>query len=180
MEAMVEMNKVIEFDKLLVKKNELFVDSPFTDFFVAVGKNEKEEQLGTLKDKVEEIYLDIKDTEFPPDFVHLVLRNWNERKTRVMLYVGNAGYVWVPKHGLRMPDNEELTERARNIAKGLAHQSNYFIKYNAELAEADTYEIYDIDTVEVDIRRDYDGELYLRWNAEMIKVNNNKGENDGQ
>ena len=176
MELRVEMSKVIEFDKLLVKKNELFVDSPFTDFFVAVGKNEKEEQLGTLKDKVEEIYLDIKDTEFPPDFVHLVLRNWNERKTRVMLYVGNAGYVWVPKHGLRMPDNEELTERARNIAKGLAYQSNYFMKCNAELLEKDTYEAYDIDTVEVDIRRDYDGELYLRWDAELVEVRLDKNE----
>lgn len=174
------MNKIIEFDKLLVKKNELFVDSPFTDFFVAVGKNEKEEQLGTLKDKVEEIYHDIKETEFPPDFVHLILRDWNERKTRVMLYIGNAGYVWVPKEGLKMPNNEELTERARNIAKGLAYQSNYFMKCNAELLEKDTYEIYDIDTVEVDIRRDYDGELYLRWDAEMVKVDNNKGENDGQ
>lgn len=164
------MSKIIEFDKLLVKKNELFVDSPFTDYFVAVGKNEKKEQLGTLKDKVEEIYLDIKDTEFPPDFTHLILRNKNEPKTRVMLYIGNAGYVWVPKHGLRMPDNEELTERARNIAKGLAHQSNYFKKCNAELSEEDTYEIYDVDTVEVDIGRDYDGELILRWDAEMIKV----------
>lgn len=91
-----------------------------------------------------------------------------------MLYVGNAGYVWVPKKGLRMPDNEELTERARNIAKGLAHQSNYFKKYNAELSEKDTYEIYDVDTVEVDIGRDYSGELSLVWDAKMVKVDNER------
>lgn len=164
-------SKIIEFDKLLVKKNELFVDSPFTDFFVAVGKNEKKEQLGTLAEKVDEIYHDIKDTEFPPDFVYLILRNRNEPKTRVMLYIGSAGYIHVPKKGLRMADNEELTIRARNVAKGLAYQSNHFMKKNAELLEKDTYEIYDIDTVEVDIRRDsYDGELFLVWDAEMVKV----------
>ena len=169
-------SKIIEFDKLLVKKNELFVDSPFTDYFVTVGKNEREEELGTLKEKVEEIYHDIKDTEFPPDFVHLILRNKNEHRARVMLYIGNAGYVWIPKKGLRMADNEEITERARNVAKGLAHQSNYFKKCYAESLEEDTYEIYDIDTVEVDIGRDYYGELFLKWDAEMVKVRLDKNE----
>lgn len=164
------MEEVIKFDELLVKKNELMTDSPYTDYHVIMGNNEDKEELGTMVDKLDEIYEDI-GKEFKPSFTHLVMRYGRDSKRRILLWVGSGGYVWIPQEGLRLETNERLTESLTDILKGYALECNKWNMINAQRAGENTYTFYDITTLKPMVYRDCDGLLCVDWNAESELCN---------
>ena len=153
---------MIDFSELKVYKRELLTDSPYTDYFMMLGQNERKEKLDTMENKLHRMFLD-SDREFRPSFTHLILSldmKGYISNEKVTLLVGSAGYCLVPKDKLRLEDNEKLNKRLLTILKGHILEFNEMEKRRVK---PEYQRQYDINNVEPLIYRNREGVLCVTW-----------------